>query len=287
MTNSPVSIARLLAATLLMVALVGCNQSGGLSADAASADEDLHAIRCISVRGDTRFQRSKEFAESLKMVSGVRTDAVQVYDVDGISAVYYGRYVRTYDDKTGAESYRPDPLRDLEMVRSLSLTIEGRAVWPFVHATMAALPTQAGRLAKWDLTNNPGHYSLQIAVFYNTADMRSRKQAAEEYCKILRDQGDEAWYHHGDTNSCVFIGSFPKEAIQASRRENQYSGSVEFIERIVDPKLIATQKKFPHNTHNGATFFEVSVDPKTRQKKREPHTSFAVQVPKRQGTVQP
>lgn len=287
MTITPAFLARLLAAALLTCAAVGCNQSGGLSADAATADEDLHAIRCISLQGETRFQRSKDFADALKKVSGVRVDAVQVYDVDGISSVYYGRYARSYDEKTGAESFRPDPLRDLELVRSLSLTIDGRAVWPFVHATLAALPTQAGRFAKWELTNNPGVYALQIAVFYNTADMRGRKQAAEEYCKILRDQGEEAWYHHGDTNSCVFIGSFPKEAIQAVRKENQYSGSIEFLERIVDSRMIELQKKYPHNTHNGAIFYEVSVDSKTHQKKRDPHTSFPVKVPHKQGFVQP
>lgn len=278
--------AAMLYAAMLTALLAGCgDQAGGMRAGASStADEDIYAIRCISIRGETRFSQAKTLSDALRKVNGVRADAVQVFDEDGVSTVYYGRYGRSYDEKTGNESFRPSPLKDLDFVRSLSLNLDGQAVWPFVGATMAALPGQASKFAQWELTNAKGYYSLQIAVFYNTADMKNRKQAAEEYCRLLRQQGEEAWFHHGELNSCVFVGSFPKAAIQTFRRENQYSGRVEFSEKIVDEKMLALQKRFPHNTHNGVIFYEVSTDARTGEKKREAHTSFAVVVPRPNST---
>jgi ribonuclease PH len=252
---------------------------------AADKDDEFSAIRCASLRGPQRFDQAKKCQESLKKVRGLKDSLIQVFEEDGVSNVYYGKYRLKFDPRTGKESYDPDPTRDLETIRSLSVRMrepDGREsdIWPFQLLTMAALPGPPSRYPQWELTNNRGHYSLQVGVFYNTGDFQQRRKAAEEYCRLLREQKEEAWFHHGATNSSVTIGSFPKEAIQTFRKENALTGVLEFSNRMVDEKLLALQRRFPNNLHNGHIFKQIITDTKTGKKSEEPHLSFPVEVPK-------
>lgn len=252
---------------------------------AADKDDEYSAIRCASLRGPQRFDQAKKCQESLRKVRGLKDSLIAVFDEDGVSTVYYGKYKLIYDPKTGKESYDPDPTKDLELIRSLSVRMRGADgresdVWPFRLLTMATLPGPPCRYPEWELSRNPGTYSLQVGVFYNTGQFLQRKKAAEEYCKLLRDQKEEAWFHHGTTNSSVCIGSFPKDAIQSFRRENPLTGVLEFYNKITDEKLLALQKRFPYNYHNGHIFKQKTTDPKTGKRTDEPHQSFPVQVPR-------
>jgi hypothetical protein len=248
-------------------------------------DEEVWAIRCRTLSGANRFQLARNYAEALKKVDGIKPDLVQVFHEADESTVYYGRYRRVYNAKSGAESFQPDHLADLELIRHLSTNVPepvlgSRVVWPFRNATMDTLPMGRGQHPEWHLSNAPGYYSLQVAVFYNTEGMRRRKYAAEEYCKLLREQGEEAYYHHGPVNSSVCIGAFPKEAIQTSQRQDALTGIIRVTSKIVDENMLALQKRFPHNLHNGSTFYEIIRDPKTGKEYRDPHTSFAVEIPR-------
>lgn len=252
---------------------------------AADKDDEYSAIRCASFTGAQRFDHAKKCQESLKKVSDLKDRLIQVFDEDGVSTVYYGRYKYKFDAKTGKESYDPDFNKDLNVIRGLSVRMRDNRgaesdVWPFRLATIAALPGPASKFPQWELTKCKGKFSLQVGVFYNTGEFLQRRKAAEEYCKLLREQGEEAWYHHGATNSSVCIGSFPKEAIQAFRKENPLTGVLEFYNKIVDEKMLALQRKYPHNLHNGHLFKQLVTDPKTGQKKEDPHLSFPVEVPR-------
>ncbi len=252
------------------------------------ATDDLWAIRCISLRGPDRFSNANNYAAALRKVDGLKPALVAVFDVEGSSNVYYGRYERRYDERSGQESFKPDPLKDLDLVRKLSFDAgDGaggtRPVWPFIYATMEAQPTTETLPAEWCLDHAVGQYSLQIAVFYNSEQMRQRKSAAEQYCQILRDQGEEAYYYHGEQNSIVCVGSFPQTAIESIKRTNPLTGSVEFSAKIVDERMLALQRKYPYNTHNGHIFYERRRDPTTSKSTRDPHTSFPVLIPKREG----
>jgi hypothetical protein len=277
----------LLAPAFLVWAALGCDMQTGTAGfrPSASEDEDVWAIRCIALRGPKRFQMAKDYADALKAVDGVKADLVQVFQEGDQSAVYYGRYRRVYKAETAGESFRPDHLKDLELIRSLSLrtqdpTVGERMVWPFRLATMATLPTRRSAHPEWELSNAKGYYSLQVAVFYNTEDMRRRKYAAEEYCRLLREEGEEAYYDHGPVNSSVCMGAFPEEAIKTFQQRDPLTGIIRVTSKIVDERMLELQRKYPFNLHNGSKFYEVVRDPKTGKEYRDPHTSFAVEIPR-------
>ena len=278
---------------LVLPLLAGCQTTGAgnmtptFGAAPPAADEDTWAIRCLTIQGSNRFQLADSYAKALKQVKQLKADLVQVFHEAEETGVFYGRYQRRYDPRSGKEYYSPDPRRDLDFVRQLSMELAEpgagkRIVWPFQLATLSTLPSGRGSHPEWLLDRAKGYYSLQIAVFYNTGEMRQRKFAAEEYCKLLREQGQEAYYYHGAVNSIVCVGAFPKEAIQNIQKTDPLTGIVQAREVMTDPRLLELQKKFPHNTHNGNVFYELTQDPATGRQAREPHYSFAVEIPRKE-----
>lgn len=288
-TTSPLTpwlrAGRLLAAALLLLSTQIARAGGD--------DEDTWTIRCGAARGHDRSRIAKAYADALKKVRGLKDDKILVLDQEGETIVYYGRYVRkvVIDKNERGEPvehfrYKPDPQTDLGLIRSLSQTLPDpsggqRVDWPFALAALEAMPgREKSKFAKWDLSKNKGYWTLQVAVFYNTPDMTQRRYAAEEYCRLLREEkGEEAWFDHGEVNSSVFVGSFSKSAIKAEGKQNPLTGIVEVSNEVTDPKLIALQKKYPYNLHNGAIFYEKLKD-KSGQITREPHASFPVKVPR-------
>jgi len=273
---------------LLTLCVAGCKAPG--SADwlggsgPATDEEDVWAIRCLTFSGPNRFQQADNCAEHLRHVSGLRADQVLVIHDRESSSVYYGRYRRRYDPKSGRETFDPDPHRDLELIRSLSMRVDPARygqpeIWPFRLATIETLPARPGVPAEWLLENAPGVYSLQVAVFYNTEGMRRRRYAAEEYCRMLRREGEEAYVHHGTSKSSVCIGAFGEDALQTFQETDPLTGRVTVRQRIVDPQMLALQKKYPYNLHNGYRAYQVVRDPRTGQTRREPHYSFPVRIP--------
>jgi len=63
-------------------------------------------------------------------------------------------------------------------------------------------------MEQWDVANAKGRYTLQIAVFYNTPTFSERKEAAEQYVKLLRQDGFAAYFRHAPARSFVFVGDF-------------------------------------------------------------------------------
>lgn len=246
--------------------------------------DDVFTIQCMTFQGADRALRVKHCVESLKAARGIKDNLVQTIDRgNGETAVCYGKYVRTFDGKNGREIYKPDPKADLDLIRQFSTDVNTdrgkQTTWPFRLATIVELPGPPSKHPQWDLKNARGYWSLQVAVFYNTPAMQARRFAAEEWCKALREEGYEAYYDHGAVHSCVFIGAFPKEAIQNYSKKNPITGVQEVTARIVDPKMLELQAKQPHHAENGLKMYDVRYDPKTGEKKRDAHTSFPVQIP--------
>jgi hypothetical protein len=274
-------------ATVLLPA-GGC-ESGGerVGFGAAPPEEDVYAIRCLGVSGADHVEVARRCEQLLRQVRELRADLVKVVHDEAVSTVYYGRYRRDYDEASGRESFRPDYRRDLELVRRLSVAAgEGggaaRYQWPFLHATIEPLPYEGGGRPEWDLSRAEGYYSWQIAVFYNEGRMRERRTAAEQYVQQLREQGVEAYYHHGPTRSSVCVGLFPEAAIQRFDSTDPLTGRVTATNRIMDPRMLELERQFPHMLENGRVIHTIIRDPETGEiKEKRPNPSFAVRLPEK------
>lgn len=259
----------------------------GVVAPAARAEDEVWAIRCVALDGPDRAREAKRYADALKKVRGLDPELVAIQEAPRESVVFYGRYQRAFSFSK-QPNYRPDPKKDLELIRSLSMQAKGadgkmKDIWPFQMATVESLP-KISDIARWEIHNAPGKYSLQIGVFYNTEGMNKRQEAAEEYCKLLRQQGEEAYFNHGASMSIVTIGSFGEEAIKTEQREDPLTGRLKVTSKIVDERFLKLQEKYPNNLHNGHMFYDV-VDQPGKGRSREPHVSFAVEIPREAATM--
>jgi hypothetical protein len=259
--------------------------AGPSTAEAGGPDEETWSIRCITLQGANRADMVKRYLDALKKAKGIKAKLVEtVQDPDG-TAVFYGRYQREYNSKGEGAGFKPDPKQDLELIRSFSMRIkdeagQSRDIWPFYLATMDILPTFKSQHPEWNLANADGYWALHVAVFYNTSEFRNRRTAAEQYCALLREKGEQAWYHHATVNSSVYIGPYPKEAVAEIHSENALKNQVTNKLRIVDPRMLEAQKRYPTSIQNGSTIFEIRRDREGQIKDRVPSPSFVVMMPK-------
>jgi hypothetical protein len=273
-----VTARRLLCAKVFAIFALLISRGNGI-ARAGDPDEDWWSIRCCTITVADRIKLADNYAKSLKQVKGLKADKVSVIHDDRGSTIYYGRYAREYDPGSGNETFKPDPLPDINKIRDLSVTLPDGPAWPFLGATLESLPATNQRYPDWEASKAKGVWSLQVAVFYDTKTMRGRKRAAEDYCKLLRDEGYEAYYHHGTVNSSVIVGAFPRNAIIEVRQANPLTGeATQFTNKIVDPGLLDLQKKFPTNLENGHVMQQVYRSPSGKVTK-VPNPSFAVMLP--------
>jgi hypothetical protein len=265
---------------LALLASAGCESGGARwTFGSSSSEEDVWAVRCITLQGPDRFERAKQYAQALRGVQGLRHNLVQVIETEDGTGVFYGRYRRVYGGSEETVRYAPDPRRDIDLIRALRF--QDQNVWPFILATMDVLPTYSSPHPEWNLAaQEEGYWALHVAVFYNTNAFRSRRSAAEEYCRVLREQGEPAYYHHGTVHSSVYVGLYPRGAVQTVHREFPMSNKIETSMVIADAEMQAAQKRFPHSLHNGHMRYDVRHDPKTgKVAERVPTPSFAVRTP--------
>lgn len=168
-------------------------------------------------------QHIEQFAETLKRTPGIRPDDVFVMDEpDGFARLYYGTYYRRTDPKTGKRPI-PKPMRqDLDFLKGLG-DASGRPY--FLRAIPVRMPTPDVGNPDWALSTVPASYSLQVAVFEPTDDFGEYKQAAAEFCALLRKKGYEAYYHHGNACSVVTVGAFGPDAVITKTDGRTYYGT--------------------------------------------------------------
>ena len=127
---------------------------------------------------------------------------------------------------------------------------------------------------EWDLAGAPGKHSLLVAAFYDVPEEKyvGRKKFAVQYCRRLRENGYEAYYHHGLGSSTVTIGAFPSSSVQQDP-----SGK----KRITDPKILELAKEFPHLAVNGNAVARKVYDARTRTYRSVTRPTYLVRVPRR------
>jgi NDP-sugar pyrophosphorylase family protein len=112
--------------------------------------------------------------------------------------------------------------------------------------------------------------------------VESLKEAAAEFCKLLREQGYEAYYHHTDAASMVTVGSFGREAIIEPPRDKRAAASGIVAIPTYHPEIIAMQQQelLKYNLLNGGIQYVRKPDGS-----RVPIMSRLVEIPHSQGSA--
>jgi len=229
--------------------------------------EEEWTILCLELRDANHRTVAERLAEALRAVKGLDPKAVRVEHTDEASRITYGRYRKHADPKTGELTFPDKFRREINLIRHLAA---GKR-FPFAEALPVLIRAKSVGPPEWDVHNARGPYTLQIAVFFNTATFRQRRQAAVQYVQQLREQGFEAYYWHQDARSLVFVGNFP------SRPERLSPDRQRILAEQEAATLVARNEEFRYMTFNGYPHRTRTV---TGRWVRD--TSLLVEVPRRE-----
>lgn len=199
-------------------------------------------IQCQELQGPNSLQYAQEVAETLRRTPGIRRKDVFVKnDSHGPTRLYYGTYLRRSDRGKGLRPLPAGMRRDLDLIRQLGDSSGKRY---FARAIPVRMPTPDVGNPDWALADVTASYSLQVAAFEPGGDFWQYKEAAAQYCALLRKKGHEAYYDHGRACSVVTIGAFGPEAVITRLDGRTYYSS----------KVLALQRNelFQYNLVNGA-----------------------------------
>jgi hypothetical protein len=228
--------------------------------------EPKYTILCLQAQGPAHAQNAEGLAQLLRDVRGIDPHAVRLQHEPDVSRVYYGQYRQRWNRTTGVAEPEPAARTDLERIRQLSLG--GQDTYPFLMARVVSLPRSPVVPGQWELSDCPGAYTLQIGVFYDTPpEFTQRREAAEQAVKLLRDRGYQAWYHHGDARSTIFVGSFDESAVMVGP-----DGRQTYSQPVID--LQQSEEDFRYNTHNGRIVYRNLAGRKV------PEGSVLIRVPR-------
>lgn len=199
----------------------------------ARSDRTTWAILLGAFAGKGSDQQAATLA-ALASQQGGLTGAFVERKGDGFAALY-----GAYDDPGS-----PQARKDLAAARAIQIG----GARPFESAILAgpAVRGVAGATPEFDLRNvrqfhgeKKAKVTLQIGIYGRTdgrqappAEVAEYRKAAEEAVRVLRDQGELAFYYHTAERSTVTVGLFSDER---------------------DPAIAEFQKRFPFNMLNGQT----------------------------------
>lgn len=153
---------------------------------------------------------------------------------------------------------------DLRQTRMMPLGEER----PFEQAVFVPLADGAQASSnRYNLRNYVGSYSLQVG-FYDEAFGPEYRKAAEEMARVLREDGDEAYFYHGPNISMVTVGLFTEEDF------DYVADAYGTRKQVYGPAIRELQEKYKYNLGNGVTLEE-----KRNGKVIRTLPSFIVRVP--------
>lgn len=189
---------------------------GGSIFSPIQSGKERWTIRCARLQTPAHRESADRLAQELGKVQGLRPRSVRVVSDATGSTIYYGEYTKV-PSGDGSLVFPDEYQDDIELIRRLAY---GRQT-PFFYAEPELLSEQApgAVAAEGDVSNAKGTHGLQIAVFYNTPTFDERKQSAEQYVKLLREQGYAAYYYHEAVKSFVFVGDFNASDLMRDPRD--------------------------------------------------------------------
>jgi len=174
---------------IVVLAGVGCESpgnTGGSLVNLGGGSGENWTLRCLHTEGPDHLVQANLLADQLRKVEGLKASKVRTVNTSSGSTIYYGQYVKVASRETGRLVFPPDYLRDLALIQRTAYN--GAQVFRYAKPELLETVAATG-LEQWDVSNAKGKYSLQVGVFYNTPTFQERKQAAEQYVKLLRQDG--------------------------------------------------------------------------------------------------
>ena len=212
-------------------AVAGCVGAGrsGPGASAFGAKGAPWTIQCMELSGPHRVGQAQQVAETLRRTPGIRAEDVFVRDEpDGAARLYYGTYYRRTDPKSGQRTMPPQLRTDLDLLKQLGAGHQAI----FLQAIAVRMPTADVGPGEWNLRNVQATYSLQVGAFEPTDDFWQFKEAAVQFCELLRKEGYEAYYYHDRALSVVTVGRFGPDAVVVGRDgRTYYSAEVQALQQ--------------------------------------------------------
>jgi len=240
-----------LGCAIALIPLIGCQRG------------EPWTIECIQLNGPQHRETADSIADVLRETEGVDVASVQAVHDEVSSTIYYGTYHRDIDPESGSRQIPETLKRDLDAIKGL-VDDQGRRL--FLAARMVPKPLPDAGHPEWNLENVNGDYSLQVAVFFPSPEIKDRKKAAVDYVEKLRKKHYETFYHHGPSSSIVTVGVFGKDAVRERGGRLDYSEEVRALQR---------KENFAYNLTNGA-IWNATLDGE-----RGTVRSLLVKIPKR------
>ena len=231
---------------ILIVALVGCcwaaygcGQSGSVQAGGKRYTSDdfrtWYTIRLSVIRNQGHAATAAEYLRRVEKLTGWKD--LFIATQDNQSLVCWGKY-------DSVESFRAQ--RRLKKAKAWTAPSNGAKLFQF--ALIMPLRGANPGPPQWDLANASGVNTVQVAEFFDVPKSRyiGRKKFALEYCKELRKNNYDAYFHHGLFKSIVTIGAFPAESVRRYQ-----TGRIARLE-IRDSRIQKIVQAFPQLAINGA-----------------------------------
>jgi hypothetical protein len=209
----------------------------------------------------------ESLADALKRTPSLKAENVRVEYDDQVTRLYYGTYCRRFDPESGEWHMPPELRRDMNYIRQLA----SGPGYPFLHCRPVPQDRGPAGPPEWDLTQADGEYSLLVAVY---SDIEGRREAALEHVRLLREQGEEAYYYHDAGKSHVCVGAFPASALKETPRG---------VPRIDAPDFVAAKRKHPYFAYNGRYISNVERDASGQVISKTRQPSRLVRIPKAPG----
>jgi len=257
-------------ATVMLICttmLVGCPQGQGLNHGDNGGDGG-YTILLTAFSSANHNNNAKYTRDALK---GNGWQDLMIVHKDSHSELLWGNY-----------ETMPAAQADLRKARAYASQNGAR---PFVQARVIATPGRDVGPPQWKLITAKGTYTVVAAYYYDVPEEKymGRRRRAVEFCKYLRDKGNEAYYHHGPVKSYVTVGTLTEGAVQTVQTDTK-------VETVISEEVRATIRRLPvpvlsENGNKKILLVHVAAAPGQKQPWRRAVVlrPYPVKIPRRRG----